>query len=123
MSAIEIEPLYAPPAPRPRLHLVPSPVEVPARSTGVRLTRRGRVTVILAAALIVLIALGSWASSLGGSVSATTVTVQPGETLSQIAARDLPELSVAEGVARIQLANNLSGTEIGAGQSLTIPAH
>lgn len=49
------------------------------------------------------------------------VTVRPGETLSGIAARELPEVAVSEGVAQIQLANNLSSPYLAAGQDLAIP--
>ena len=52
-----------------------------------------------------------------------TVTVQAGQTLSAIAAHELPEMPVREGVARLQLANGLSSSEVHAGQVLQIPAH
>ena len=52
-----------------------------------------------------------------------TVTVEAGQTLSSIAARELPDMPVREGVARLQLANGLSSSDVHAGQVLQIPAH
>ena len=50
-----------------------------------------------------------------------TVTVQSGQTLSGVAARELPEVSTAEGVVELQVANGLSSPAIHAGQQLVIP--
>ena len=47
---------------------------------------------------------------------------QLGQTLSEVAAEQLPDLPLAEGVARLQLANHLSSTQVHAGQTLLIPA-
>ena len=49
------------------------------------------------------------------------MTVSSGDTLSEIAARELPGLPIAEGVIEIQLANGLSTAQISAGQALVIP--
>ena len=49
-------------------------------------------------------------------------TVRPGQTLSEIARAELPDLRVADGVARLRQLNGLAGTTIVAGQSLLIPA-
>ncbi len=88
-----------------------------------RLTRAGRLAItltVLVAAVAVAIAVFS------GGASATVVdhatTVQSGQTLSEIAAQQLPSLPVADAVARIQVANDLTSGEIHAGQSLLIPA-
>jgi LysM repeat protein len=48
--------------------------------------------------------------------------VQSGQTLSEIAATQLPDLPVAEAVAQIQLANDLASDQVHAGQTLRIPA-
>jgi len=48
-------------------------------------------------------------------------TVQQGQTLSQVAAEQLPQLPLAEAVAEIQVANNLPSAQVHAGQSLVIP--
>ena len=49
------------------------------------------------------------------------VTVQSGQTLSHIAARELPDLPIGTAVAEIQLANQLNTTHVHAGQQLVIP--
>jgi LysM domain len=113
---------------RRRLVSVPTGDAVPASTGGARvhLTRAGRlvVTLTVAAAAVALAVLAFAAA--GGAAGAPVVdhatTVHAGQTLSQIAVQQLPELPVAEAVARIQLANNLSSTHVHAGQSLLIPA-
>lgn len=95
-------------------------VSVPAT----RLTRRGRllITLVVCAAAVAL------AVGLASSVSAAAVeidhstTVFAGQTLSEVAAAQLPALSINEAVARIQLANNLNTSQVQAGQSLLIPS-
>jgi predicted Zn-dependent protease len=49
-------------------------------------------------------------------------TVSAGLTLSEIAATQLPSLPIQDGMARIQLANGLSTSQVHAGQLLQIPA-
>lgn len=113
---------------RPRRHLtlVPTGSAVAATGEGVQLTRRGRlsITLLVVAAVLVAAFVGMrGATATPGAVAPiATVSVASGETLSAIAARELPSLPVAEGVARIQIANNLSTTAISAGQTLSIPA-
>lgn len=48
-------------------------------------------------------------------------TVSAGQTLSEVAAVQLPSLPVNDAVARIQLANGLNTFQVHAGQSLLIP--
>jgi LysM repeat protein len=48
--------------------------------------------------------------------------VRSGQTLSEIAARELPDLAVSDGVVELQLANALSTSQVRAGQTLLIPA-
>ena len=48
--------------------------------------------------------------------------VQSGQTLSEVAAAQLPQLPLADAVARIQVANDLAGSDVHAGQTLLIPA-
>ena len=110
---------------RPRLSLVPTGPDVTSASRPVRISRRGRL-VRTAGALALVGALGWTAVSAvaaGTGVPVHTVTVQAGQTLSAIAARELPEMPVREGVARLQLANGLSSSDVHAGQVLQIPAH
>jgi LysM domain len=109
---------------RPRLVLVPTGDVLPAEpARHVRLTRAGRLaitlTMAIAAAVLAL-------SMFGGGSAAPAIdhatTVEQGQTLSQIAAEQLPQLPVAEAVAQLQLANNLPSAHVHAGQSLVIPA-
>ena len=51
----------------------------------------------------------------------TAVVVEPGMTLSQVAAEQLPELPLDRAVVDIQRANRLSTTDIAVGQELLIP--
>jgi hypothetical protein len=110
---------------RPRLVSVPTgPEVVLAPATPLRLTRAGRLaltlTAVAAAAVTLAIALFT------GGASATAIdhstTVQPGQTLSEIAVQQLPQLSMAEAVAQLQVTNDLSGGDIHAGQILLVPA-
>ena len=132
-SAGSVRPLRQP-APathrRPHRHLVsvptgdavPEPVQRP-----LRLTRRGRLVLLVAAAVVgavVAIAL-AMAVAAGSAASAAdhAVTVQPGQTLSEIALREMPGLGMREAVARIQVANDLPSSHVSAGQSLVIPKY
>ncbi|HPB72785.1 MAG TPA: LysM peptidoglycan-binding domain-containing protein [Phycicoccus sp.] len=118
--------------PRRHLTLVPAGPEVRAEAGAeapLRLTRRGRLAVaglLVGGAVLGSAISGGWgvagADPAASARPATTVTVVWGDTLSQVAARELPTLPIAEGVARIQLANRLNTTAISAGQTLVIPA-
>lgn len=93
-----------------------------SRPTPLRLTRRGRILLaVLATALavaITLVATGAFASSARQS---RTIIVRAGQTLSEIAAAHLPDLSIRDAVVRVQLANALSTDQIHTGQRLRIP--
>ncbi|MEO7131826.1 MAG: LysM peptidoglycan-binding domain-containing protein [Dermatophilaceae bacterium] len=112
---------------RPQLVLLPTGAEAvcAARASRpvMRLTGFGRLLVGLLVAVVLAMgavaAAGSFASAAGPTV---TMTVQSGDTLSQIAAQRLPDLSIPEGVVAIQLANGLSTSQVHAGQALVIPA-
>ena len=107
------------PASQPRLVLVPSPAPEPTYS----LTRRGRlVLALLVAAVSAAVALalsGQLASAAGEPHS---ITVQSGDTLSEIAARELPLLPIADGIVELQVANNLATSQVHAGQTLVVPS-
>jgi hypothetical protein len=109
---------------RPQLTSVPcgdALVERPAAP--LRLTRAGRL-VITTTVLVALVALAL--ALFSGGASATVIdhstTVQQGQTLSEVAATQLPGLPIADAVARIQVANDLTSSEVHAGQTLLIPA-
>jgi hypothetical protein len=109
---------------RPQLRLVPTGDAVAARPAApVRLTRRGRLAITLTVAAV--IAVFAFLMAPGPSVPTTTIdhaaTVAAGQTLSEIAATQLPKLAVSEAVAQIQLANNLNTSDVHAGQTLLIP--
>lgn len=125
---IELDPLARPEPPvapsRPSLRLVPTGPDVEPFVRPIRLSRRGRLarTVgLLATAMVLAWALVSTVTA-GASALRNTVTVEAGQTLSAIAARELPDIPVREAVARIQLANGLSSSDVHVGQVLQIPA-
>jgi LysM repeat protein len=89
-----------------------------------RLSRFGRLVVALfAAAVVALLTVGLAGQLASASGEPHTVIVQSGQTLSGIAARELPELTRAEGVVELQVANGLNSTQVHAGQQIVVPAH
>jgi hypothetical protein len=98
------------------------PVGQPAGSA-IRFTRRGRLVMAVAASVAVL----ALAMVLAASVDAAApeidhaTTVLAGQTLSEVAAVQLPSLPIPDAVARIQLVNGLNSSQVHAGQSLLIP--
>ena len=96
------------------------------RST-VRLTRRGRVVVVLLALLVVLgvgivLASGSVATDHGGTPEPTAVVlVGPGDTLWDIASAAADDGDVEAMIDRIQKLNALDSGMLIAGQRLLIP--
>lgn len=114
----------APTSTRPQLRLVPTGDEVDCRpAPRLRLTRRGRLSITMT-----VLGVLTWVAFLlapGPSVPTVTidhaVTVSAGQTLSEVAATQLPKLPIREGIVQIQLANNLSTSDVHAGQSLLIP--
>ena len=97
------------------------------RAPALRLTRRGRVAAFVVAVLILLVA----AVAVGSSVVATsgagepldveTVTVQPGQTLWEIAAASGIPGDPRDVVHEIEVLNHLDGAELQIGQSLDVP--
>ena len=114
---------------RPRLVLVPTGPDAArptrtARATQppMRLTRFGRLVVaLLVAAVVSVLGVGLAGQLASATGEPRTVTVRSGQTLSGIAARELPELTTSEGVVELQIANGLSTTAIHSGQQLVIP--
>ncbi|MFZ7088070.1 LysM peptidoglycan-binding domain-containing protein [Curtobacterium sp. RRHDQ10] len=103
-------------APRPRL----------------RLTRRGRVvfTVLAAIPLLLFVGLvmlnGGQASAGAGTASThrtafQTVTIQPGESLWQVAEEQAPNTDPRDFVQDVVTLNNLDGSAVQAGQRIAIP--
>lgn len=99
-----------------------------------RLTRRGRVAMVMAAVLAVLVVL-SVVQVISASTSTSanqvvlvaaqqqsnSVVVKPGDTLWTIATREMPGLDPREAVVALREANGITGGEIVAGQRLQLP--
>lgn len=94
-----------------------------------RLTRRGRVvfTTLLAAPLVALAlylglnAGGAVATGSGGTADFETVTVEPGQSLWDVAATVAPEADPREVIADIASLNRLDSAVVQPGQELAIP--
>ena len=112
----------------------PITTQFPTTATSVRLTRRGRLlllllTLVLAVAASVVLAGGLPASAgtdTGEAVSAAgragqRVTVRPGDTLWAIAERVAPGTDPRETVARILELNGLTTSQVRAGTALLLP--
>jgi hypothetical protein len=94
----------------------------------IRLTRRGRLALLVAAVLCMLLgfSLGSTLSSTAGTVSPPPVThsivVQPGQTLWGIATQVAPHADPRATVQQIIVLNHLPSTGVQAGQELALPS-
>lgn len=91
------------------------------RPAAVRITRRGRLALTSTATLVVALVLLSLMGVIGPAGASSSVVVQPGMTLTQVAAEHLPDVPVRQAVVDIQRANKLSTTSIAVGQELVIP--
>ncbi|MBK8469804.1 MAG: LysM peptidoglycan-binding domain-containing protein [Actinomycetales bacterium] len=120
LAAWDVVPLPTARPPRPHLRLITGPQ--PSRRRSMRMTMRGRIVI---AAAVLALGLPVFAVAGAGGAQPTparVVTVQSGQTLSHVAAAQLPRLAIAEGVAQIQLANGMNTSQVRAGQELLIPA-
>jgi nucleoid-associated protein YgaU len=96
----------------------------PQQSSQIRLTQRGRRVV---AALVVLpitaiLAIGgAHRANAADQSQMTTVVVQPGESLWQIAAGIDPEADPRELIYQIEQINGLADASVAVGQQLVIP--
>jgi LysM repeat protein len=90
-----------------------------------RLTRRGRLVVVLFVLAVLALGLSVGVSSQAAGPSrphaVPTVTVQPGETLWQVAVRAVPGADPRLVVDELQRINHLPTATVQAGQQLTIP--
>ena len=108
---------------RPQLVSMPTGTAVPeVPAAPLRITRAGRLALTLT---VVVAAVALAVALFSGGASATVIdhstTVGTGQTLSEIATQQLPQLPTAEAVAQLQIANDLTGSDIHAGQTLLIP--
>jgi len=116
---------------RRRPHGAPSPYMPHAAAPPLRLTRRGRIVVAVAAALLVtiisLLAAGvAQATNHGSSPRAARqnlvqVVVRPGQTLWSVAESADPDQDTRVVVRQIIDLNSLSGPTVQAGQQLWVP--
>lgn len=110
-------PSVRPPAPRPA---------APARPAPIRLTRRGRIVVVLFLAAVLVVA-GWFAgravadAATTGSPAAPSVVARPGDTLWSIAVRARPDADPRVTVGRIIDANGLATPVVQPGQRLILP--
>ncbi len=118
MSTLSISPVFVPSTPRtPRL----------AQGATVRLTRRGRIVILfafLAAAVIVMMSLGGWATATrdgGTPEQVRIVEVQPGDTLYGIAGNLAEPGEIREMVHHIKELNSLPGAGLVVGQKIAVP--
>ena len=91
-----------------------------------RLTRRGRLAVVLTTLLACVVGfsaeqVSSQAASSVRHVQPRTITVQQGETLWQVAARIAPHTDPRLVVDQIQRINHLASPQLLAGMQLVVP--
>jgi LysM repeat protein len=91
-------------------------MKVPSATRAARLALT--LTVVISA---IALAIALFAGGASATVIDHSTTVQSGQTLSEIAVRELPQLSMAEAVVQLQVANDLTGSNVHAGQTLLIP--
>ncbi len=123
MSTLTIAPAFRPSA-------VPSVVPSVVRSTSstVRLTRRGRLVVFVAALVLafavgIIVSAGSVATDEAGTPEPTrVVTVSTGDTLWAIASDLAEDGDVQEMMTDIERLNALDSGMLSAGQRLVVPA-
>jgi Tfp pilus assembly protein FimV len=121
MTAMTFDTPLRPSSPRARtVSAVGGPGPAP-----VRLTRRGRVLLLLllVGAVLVAFSLGRTSADAGSTPPRPTrvTVVQPGETLWAIAARVAPDTDPRRVVAHLSELNNLGSSPIVAGQRLVLP--
>lgn len=117
------------PVARPISRPVPSSVSRPVPATGLRLTARGRVALVLVSTSFLLLVVlfsgrltaDAGASTLGQGPATATVVVQAGESLWQIARQVAPLADPRETVLAIRELNGLGDSTVVAGQSIIVP--
>ena len=94
----------------------------------IRLTRRGRLALLVAAVLCMLLgfSLGDTLSFTAGTISpppaSHSIVVQPGQTLWGIATQVAPHADPRATIQQIIVLNHLPSTGLQAGQSLAVPS-
>jgi LysM domain len=94
----------------------------------IRLTRRGRLALLVAAVLCMLVgfSLGNTLSFTAGSISPApashSVVVQPGDTLWGIATQAAPHVDPRATIQQIIVLNHLPSTGLQVGETLAVPS-
>lgn len=130
MATISIISAATPAATRVSNSVAPAVPGASRNPQRLRLTRRGRIVVVLAIALsaFVLGALGAMsavaspASSPAPLQGWSQIVVQPGETLWHIASRTSAQGDPRAVMTEIRQVNELSGSQLSAGQRIWVPA-
>ena len=102
----------------------PAVAQTRSASSGLRMTRRGRL-VVLAVALLMVLLPGAWRAMATAQVegpSTVAVTVAPGDTLWGIAAAIDPGADPRALIAEIRELNGLTQSGLVPGQVLVVPA-
>ncbi len=87
-----------------------------------RVARARRTAALVVGVLAIVVVVGAFGAARAGASAPRVVVVQAGQTLSEIAVRELPDLPMGTAVAEIQIANKLNTSHVHAGQQLVIPA-
>lgn len=122
MSTLSIAPAFV-----PAFDTASFEARVAPTRRATRLTRRGRVALVvgfLGLALALMTVFGGWAAATHGSGNpepVRVVTVQPGDTLYDIAGEVAAPGHVRAMVLHIQDLNSLDGATLEVGQQLAIP--
>lgn len=95
-------------------------------STAVRLTRRGRIALVMVAMAVMVVAgmmlgHGSSQAASPGEAAPRAVTVQAGQSLWSVAAAIAPHQDPRLVVSKLEAMNNLPSGQVFAGQRLLIP--
>ncbi len=110
-----------PQAPR---HLTLVPQSTPAAGVDaaqMHITRRGRLARAIAIALTIAVLAVAAAMMVSPASAAIEIEVQPGQTLSEIAATYLPNLPLDRAIVAVQLENDMNSAHVQTGQRLLIP--
>lgn len=100
---------------------------------GIRLTRRGRITLVLliVAAMLGAFWLGTWRAGVAATAGSgerwpaaprDAVLVRPGQTLWEVAVKREPDADPRKVVHRIVELNDLASVSVEAGQRIIVPA-
>jgi 4-amino-4-deoxy-L-arabinose transferase-like glycosyltransferase len=95
-----------------------------AARAGLRITRRGRIALLVLAAIAVYAAFGLGRASADAAHSpahGTTAVVHSGDSLWTIAVREFPNSDPRDVVGQLKSLNHLSSSDLAVGQKLRLP--